>query len=133
MQRKGKFIPGALKPRQNKRSTCRSSQDHLAQERMQDSAQAWDRSGSRRRAKAKTQEKPNHQQQELPGRGQLGHPAPLGAGAGRSEMPLTQPHGSAPASAARNQPRECSQTLGANTQRGGVVHLPSPSQNIFWS
>lgn len=55
----------------------------------------------------------------------------LSAGAGLGEVLLAQPCGSAPAT--HNQPRECSQTLGANTQRGGAVHLSSPSLSIFWS
>lgn len=89
VHQKGKSTPGALKPTQNKPSTCRSSQDHIALEHIQGSIPSWGRSDSKGRAKAKAK---RSQTNSSSSRSYLGR---VGAGAGPGEVLLAQPRGSA--------------------------------------
>lgn len=82
---------------------------------MQDSTRAW---GSRGRVRAKPKKiRTKGSSRSYLGR-LMGAPSAPGAGAGQGEAPLAQARWlcRCPCPASRPQPRECSQTLGANTE-----------------
>lgn len=115
MHRKGKFILNMLMPKNNKLRTCWSSQTPLAQSTC--GIQAWNRSGSRGRPKAKPRRAQMRAEAARVTSGKaLSTQGPALLGARSCSCPRLCP--------ALPQPWHCAHS-GANTQREGYSFFPA--------
>lgn len=121
--RKGKFILNMLMPQNNKLRTCWSFQTPLAGSTC--STQVWDRSGSRRRPKAKPRRAQMRAEAAQVTSGKApSTQGPALLGARSCSCPRLCP--------ALPQPWHCAHS-GCKHTEGGVLLLPSPLQRVFCS